>query len=317
MNKEMMEYVEKDKRDRLMKETAIYAELHERESELSKYRDILRAREHELEEYKNRLKEEQLEREKNFRKELSERDQLIENREKELYARQKEMERHFARRFEETEELRESLQKELMQKETELKNLLVETEREKERYREESRKSIESKSQKFVDSALQLLGKKETKFHDVSRNWAILGAFSIIFAIGFAIYTMVSSADSFHQASNNSLSYYLYTLFRGLIVVSLFGALSRYAFVLSNSFMHESLKSGERLHAIKFGEFYLDAYGADAEWEQLKEAFENWNISGSSAFSRKDMEQNSNDLSSRLVDGLEKVARVVSEKTTK
>ena len=317
MNDEMMEYVEKEKRDRLMKERAMYNELHERESELSKYRDMLRAREHELEEYKNRLKEEQLEREKHFRKELSERDQLIESREKELYVRQKEMERQFARRFEETEQLRESLQQELLQKEAELNNLLVEAEREKERYREESRKSIESKSQKFVDSALQLLSKKEAKFHDVSRNWSILGAFSIVFAIGFAIYTMVSSADLFHQASNNSISYYLYSLFRGLIVVSLFGALSRYAFVLSNSFMHESLKSGERLHAIKFGEFYLDAYGADAEWEQLKEAFENWNISGNSAFSRKDVEANSNDLAGTIADSLEKAAKIASDKKSK
>lgn len=317
MNEEMMEYVEKEKHDRLMKERGIYSELHERESELSKYRDMLREREHELEEYKNRLKEEQIEREKYFRKELSERDQLIENREKELYARQKEMERQFARRFEETEDMRESLQKELLQKETELKNLLVEAEREKERYREESRKSIESKSQKFVDSALQLLSKKESKFHDVSRNWAILGAFSIVFAIGFAIYTMVSSADLFHQASNSSLSYYLYSLFRGLIVVSLFGALSRYAFILSNSFMHESLKSGERLHAIKFGEFYLDAYGADAEWEQLKEAFENWNISGSSAFSRKDMEPNSGSIADTIACSLEKAAKMAKEQKSK
>lgn len=310
----MMEDVEKARRDRLMKEKAIYSELQERESELSKYRDMLRVREHELEEYKNRLKEEQLEREKYFRKELSERDQLLESREKELYARQKEMEHQFARRFEETEELRDSLQKELLQKEVELKNLLVEAEREKERYRKESRKSIESKSQKFVDSALQLLSKKESKFHDVSRNWAVVGACSIVFAIGFAIYTMVSSADLFHQPSNSSMSYYLFSLFRGLIVVSLFGVLSRYAFVLSNSFMHESLKSGERLHAIKFGEFYLDAYGADAEWEQLKEAFENWNISGSSAFSRKDLEPNGNDFTGTIADSLEKAVKMVTEK---
>ncbi len=298
------------------KQNAMYAELQERESELSKYREMLRAREQELDLYKNQLKEDQIERERYFRNELSERDKLIELREKELYSRQKEMERQFSERFEETEELRERLQNELIQKEAELNNLLIEAEREKERYREESRKSIESKSQKFVDSALQLLSKKETKFHDISRNWSIVGAFSIVFGIGFAVYTMINSADLFHQASN-SLSYYLYSLFRGLIVVSLFGALSRYAFVLSNSFMHESLKSGERLHAIKFGEFYLDAYGADAEWEQLKEAFENWNISGSSAFSKKDIDSKSSDLAGAILASLEKATRLESEKSSR
>lgn len=313
----MMDFIEKERSDRMKKEKAIYSELKDREAELASYREMLRSREQELDHYKQSLKKEQIDKEKFFRQELSERDQLIEKREKELYLRHKEMEKEFSKRFEETESLREKLQNELLHKESELKNLLVETEREKERYREESRKSIESKSQKFVDSALQLLSKKESKFHDISKNWSIIGALSILFGIGFAIYAMVSSADLFHQSPSTSLSYYIYSLFRGLIVVSLFGALSRYSFVLSNSFMHESLKSGERLHAIKFGEFYLDAYGADAEWDQLKEAFENWNISGSSAFSKKEDEKGDNSLADSIASGIEKAAQVVSGKASK
>ena len=50
--------------------------------------------------------------------------------------------------------------------------------------------------------------------------------------------------------------------------------------------MHESLKIGERAHAIRFGEFYLDTYGANAQWSEVKEAFAHWNISGQSAFSQ-------------------------------
>lgn len=312
MNEEMMEHNERENKIRLKNERAIYSELNERESELTKYRAMLRQREQELEHYKGQLKSEQIEKEKFFRQELSERDKIIEQREKELYSRQKEMERHFSERFEETENLRETLQNELLQKESELKNLLIETEREKERYREENRKSIESKSQKFVDSALQLLGKKEAKFHDISRNWSISGVFSIACGIGFAIYTMFASADLYHQSSNPGIYYYLYTLFRGLIIVGLFVGLSRYSFILSNSFMHESLKSGERLHAIKFGEFYLDAYGADADWEQLKEAFENWNISGGSAFSKKDTEA----VNSNAIDSItSEIMKVLKTKT--
>lgn len=314
MNEEMMEFAEKERQERRNKERAIYAELQDREVELAKYRDMLRVREQELDKYKESLKSDQIEREKFFRRELEERDKLIERREKELYVRQKEMEQQFSERFEETERLRDELQNELLQKEAELKSLLVETEKEKERYREESRKSIESKSKKFVDSALQLLSKKESKFHDISRNWAVVGAVALLCGIGFAIYAMISSADLFHQQSNSSLSYYFYSLFRGLIVVSLFGALSRYSFILSNSFMHESLKSGERLHAIKFGEFYLDAYGADAEWDQLKEAFENWNISGSSAFSKKVSDISNEGVAESIASGFERVARDSSDK---
>lgn len=313
MNDDMLEYIEKERAKRSEEERAMYEELRAREAELSEYRSMLRQRENELENHKNQLKQEQLDREKIFRDELKQRDRLIEERERELYARQSEMEEHFQKRFQETEQLRTKLQNELTRKEEELKNLLIETEKEKDRYREESRKSIESKSQKFVDSALQLLEKKETKFHNISRLWAILGALSIVAGIAFAIYAMITGADSFHQANNSSLSYYIYTLFRGIIVVGLFGALARYAFVFSNSFMHESLKSGERLHAIKFGEFYLDAYGADADWDQLKEAFEHWNISGQSAFSKKAQSENNNEISDVISTAIDKAACKIAD----
>jgi hypothetical protein len=306
MNEEMAEYVEKERSKRMKHERSMYEELQSRETELASYREMLRQREGELEKYKNQLKEEQLEREKIFRIEFRERDQLIESRERELIIRQKDIERRFQERFEEAEQLRATLQGEILRKETELSSLIVEAEREKERYREESRKAIESKSQKFVDSALQLLGRKEEKFHNIAKAWSLAGAISICSGIGFAIFSMLNSADLFHSANNSSLGFYLYTLFRGLIVVGLFGALARYSFVLSSSFMHESLKSGERLHAIKFGEFYLDAYGADAEWSQLKEAFEHWNISGQSAFSKNpsttDQEQSMSKIISQALD---------------
>lgn len=68
-------------------------------------------------------------------------------------------------------------------------------------------------------------------------------------------------------------------------MVGLCGLLAKYSFIFSKSYMHESLKLGERAHAIRFGEFYLDTYGANAQWEEVKEAFAHWNISGQSAFS--------------------------------
>ncbi|MBE4012868.1 hypothetical protein HJ059_23770 [Vibrio parahaemolyticus] len=75
--------------------------------------------------------------------------------------------------------------------------------------------------------------------------------------------------------------------FRGLVVLTMFVALARYAFIFSNSYMHESLKNGERRHAINFGKFYLEVYGADASWSDIKEAFEHWNIDSQNAFTKK------------------------------
>jgi hypothetical protein len=50
--------------------------------------------------------------------------------------------------------------------------------------------------------------------------------------------------------------------------------------------MREALKNADRRHAINFGKFYLESYGAAADWTQIKEAFEHWNIAGENAFSK-------------------------------
>jgi len=162
---------------------------------------------------------------------------------------------------------------------------------EKQRLTEESQKTLQGNSKKFVGSALSRLNAKESRFHIISSVWAILGALSLLAGVIIAVLTMISSADNFHQASGAGLAYYFFHLFRGLVVVGLCGVLSRYAFIFSKSYMHESLKVGERAHAIRFGEFYLDTYGANAQWSEVKEAFAHWNISGHSAFSQPESDE--------------------------
>lgn len=78
----------------------------------------------------------------------------------------------------------------------------------------------------------------------------------------------------------------VFSLVKGLIAITLLGVLARYAFILSNSYVREALKNADRRHAINFGKFYLESYGAAAEWSQVKEAFEHWNINGVNSFSQ-------------------------------
>jgi hypothetical protein len=279
------------KTDELIKREAElygYDELIKSEAELNEYKNVFMRREQELKEFQVKLKNEQVVAERNLQSQLMAREKVFKIREEEIFQRQKEMEEDFALRFKQANESRKNTQIALSQKEIELNKLIADANRDKERYQESSRSDIELKSKKFVDLALKLLREKENKFYLIATCWSFIGAASLVSGIVFAIYTTISGGDAYQQMGNVNLAYYVYTLLRGLIVVGLFGLLSRYAFVYSRSFMHESLKSGERFHAIKFGEFYLDAYGADANWDQIREAFENWNISGMSAFSKED-----------------------------
>lgn len=259
---------------------------------------LLSAREREIDDLRQQLTE----REAAVEQRMLQDKKLLEEREQELYAsfdkrmksildqeqglaqRQQELETQLEQaRIESSERRRESVEH---RKKLELERYSLELERQ--RLTEDAQKTLQDNSRKFVSAALSLLGSKESDFHVISKVWAIVGALSLLAGAVFAVLAMIYSSDNYHQAAGAGLGYYFFHLFRGLIVVGICGVLSRYAFIFSNSYMHESLKVGERAHAIRFGEFYLDTYGANAEWEQVKEAFAHWNISGQSAFSQNE-----------------------------
>lgn len=72
---------------------------------------------------------------------------------------------------------------------------------------------------------------------------------------------------------------------KAFIVITLLGICAKYAFSLGKSHSIESLKSSDRIHAIRFGEFYLRAFNDKTTWSELKEVFQHWNIDRNSSFS--------------------------------
>lgn len=188
------------------------------------------------------------------------------------------------RRQAEVESLRAHLNVEVAHREAKLQHALLELQQEKERYNEESRKRIERTSKDYVSEALESLDRKEKQFHRISKIWSVIGAGALIAGLGFFAYLTLSSLLTLPTAV--TWEFIAFSIVKGLIAVALLAALARYAFLFSNSYMREALKNADRRHAINFGKFYLESYGAAADWSQVKEAFEHWNITGSNAFSR-------------------------------
>jgi hypothetical protein len=260
--------------------------LTERERELMQYREIIEKQAQELDEYRSRLKKDQFEREKFFQHELEEREKLFVEREKKLFERQREFETHLMHRQAEAEALRAHLEKEVATREAKLQQALVELQQEKERYNEESRKKIERTSKDYVVDALDILDRKEKQFHLISKVWSAVGAIALIAGLLFFAYVTISSVISI--PSPVTWEFITFSIVKGLIAIALLAGLAKYAFLFSNSYMREALKNADRRHAINFGKFYLESYGAAADWSQVKEAFEHWNIAAANAFTRPD-----------------------------
>jgi hypothetical protein len=268
--------------DTLVKEAQ--ERLSNRENEFRRYREMIERQELELDVYRKRLKEEQLIREKELQEQLEAREKIFAEREKKLLERQRDFESHLMIRQAETEALREHLQKEIANREAKLQQALIELQQEKERYTEESRKKIERTSKDYVVDALDILDKKERQFHRISKVWSGIGAVALVSGMSFFVYVSISSAIVFPVQL--SWEFITFAAFKGLIAVALLAGLAKYSFLFSNAYMQEALKNADRRHAINFGKFYLESYGAAADWSQIKEAFENWNIAGTSAFAR-------------------------------
>ncbi|MEZ9899816.1 HNH endonuclease [Vibrio breoganii] len=236
----------------------------------SSYRMQIEKQKSQLDEYHAKLNEDQKERQVRLAKEEEERKIIFMQQQEQMhkYEMQMKIERD-----------------EIKKLQSKVKAQELQLEKEKDKYREESRKSIEQKSSAYVNDALNVLEGKESQYHNISRLWSICGAISIAAGIFILSYLGVEGFAILEKKDDVSWSFLLLITFKGLIVVGLFVALAKYSFTFSQSYMHESLKNSERRHAINFGKFYLESYGADADWSQIKEAFEHWNISSNTAFS--------------------------------
>lgn len=124
--------------------------------------------------------------------------------------------------------------------------------------------------------------KSAQQWYKIGYSSLIAGLFATIIS-GYV--SFASSADTFNYARAISVS------FLNIILISILAALARYAYSLGKSYMSESLKASDRIHAIQFGEFFLQAYGTQASSMEVREVFQHWNIDRNSTFSSLDSAQ--------------------------
>ena len=174
----------------------------------------------------------------------------------------------------------------------------MQLQQEKERYTAESRKKLEQTSKDYVLEALEVLQGKEREFHTISKIWSAVGALALTTGLGFFGYVTLASFPA--VGGDVTWQFIVFSVTKGVIAIALLAGLSKYAYEFSSSYMREALKNADRRHAINFGKFYLETYGASANWAEVKEAFEHWNITGFDTFSHRDATSSAPDNGSAL-----------------
>jgi hypothetical protein len=170
----------------------------------------------------------------------------------------------------------------------------------------EVKRRIEANAATYIDEALKSLREHESKHRRIGNVWYYLGFVTLVSGVAFGFYSVTKFANSADQQWIR----FGYLGLKSIIIVGLLIACSKYAFTLGKSYMSEALKSADRVHAISFGKFYLRAFSEKADWVELKEVFQHWNIDKASAFSNLD----GNQFDPKFLDALVEVAKAISSK---
>lgn len=145
------------------------------------------------------------------------------------------------------------------------------------------RKSLESKASDYIEFAISELKKRESKNSTMGVIWYSIGFVTLIAGVLFA----VSGLKNLEALIIINYWTYIVLIIKSIIIVGLLIACSKYAFELGKTFMNEALRNGDRVHAISFGKFYLQAFGERiTSPEEIKDVFQNWNIDKDSSFQK-------------------------------
>ena len=168
---------------------------------------------------------------------------------------------------------------------------------------------IERSSADYVQETLSRLESRERSLNKKASIWYIIGYTSLVLSIIIAgLFTIFSSLIK----SDNWLGIALLGLKSAVIIVLLIAS-SKYCFNLAKTYMNESLKNSDRIHAISFGKFYLQIFGNSVDSKDVKEVFGDWNLDKQSNFLKMD----SNDYDPHLIELIIKTIETIKDKKGK
>jgi hypothetical protein len=140
---------------------------------------------------------------------------------------------------------------------------------------------VTSKADSYITTSISRLEKKERIYRGIAYLCYSLCCVSLITAI---VYLLLKSNLLLNSKLEITTSKQIQLGLLGFVILALMISISRFLFLIGKSFMVESLRNSDRIHAISFGEFYLKAFGDKADWNEIKEAFQHWNIDQGSTF---------------------------------
>lgn len=146
--------------------------------------------------------------------------------------------------------------------------------------RRKSEEKVKTGLSKYIEGVFANLKESEKRNKKFAFWLYLVSIISLIATIVIAV-VFATNRDWQTATIENIITHGVACLFIVVILISL----SKLLFTLAKSFMVEAIRCSDRIHAISFGKFFLDAYGTEASREEVLKAFSSWNIdNGGSSF---------------------------------
>jgi hypothetical protein len=141
------------------------------------------------------------------------------------------------------------------------------------KFRRERRDLVVSAGEEYVEATLKGLGRRGWYFLVFGVVWHVIAALAL--AVGVDVgYTRIAGLPT-GQLTEGAV-FGLVATFVG--VVGLLLALVRYSINLGRFFMQEAIVTLNRQHAIRYGRFFLLAFGENISRQEVAEVLRDWNI---------------------------------------
>lgn len=145
---------------------------------------------------------------------------------------------------------------------------------------EKLRETIEVSAADYIQETIGTLEKKESELKISANRWYALGFIALLLGVGIAAFITLKGID----ITGTWVDIILFAVKASFLILLLLSA-SKYSFNLAKTYMNESLKNSDRIHAISFGKFYLQVFGDAIDKADIKEVFREWNLEQKSGFS--------------------------------
>lgn len=220
-------------------------------------------------------------RERELLERISDTERQAINREKAYQANFEEMRKTSSERSAESQKLFANLEKERRELEKDKSIQLAEISRERAAVQEianknslEGKERLQTNSAKFVVKTLDELVIREKELSNISFWTAVSGGVVLLFGLlAFVVLALVSGVPAEGEVSWAFITFYS---IKGSIIAGLVLLAVKYISQNSNRYLVEYLNVSNRIHSIKFGQFYVETYGVAANWHEIRDAFSGW-----------------------------------------